>query len=402
MSAPPPAQTFGYAAGTNRLATVTDASGVRAIDYDARGNTIGETRPGGASVTATYDGYARLLSYQRTGDPAQSNAYNGLDDRVSATSGSVTHSFVYDPDGRVLGEYGASASDVVAETIWLSPEVANDNQPFGGGDGIGGYAPLALATGSGASAALTWVHGNHLGVPIAFTDASGTAVPPSSYTAAGFPGQTKTLSDLYYNRYRDYDSSTGRYIQADPIGLGGGSNPFAYANDNPLRWTDPAGLAVYIGQHPAFFPFDPMNHAAIVLKPDHPEDFPDLPSRECTCLGGKVATLGGQAFGSKRGRSFGALWGVFNFPGDDPCKLHNLTKVEPPIGMNDSQFIAALIGAARRYRNDLAYAPFPNGFADTYNSNGYVSGLLRAVGASPPDLPGSRPGYGRPIPVPPR
>jgi RHS repeat-associated protein len=58
---------------------------------------------------------------------------------------------------------------------------------------------------------------------------------------AGYPGQTQTLSDLYYNRYRDYDSSLGRYIQADPIGLGGGSNPYVYANNNPLRWTDPEG-----------------------------------------------------------------------------------------------------------------------------------------------------------------
>ena len=83
------------------------------------------------------------ITYNRTGEPAQSNAYNGLDDRVSATSGSTTHAFVYDSDGRVMGEYGASAADVIAETIWLQPEVANDNTPFGGDDGAGGYAPLA-------------------------------------------------------------------------------------------------------------------------------------------------------------------------------------------------------------------------------------------------------------------
>jgi len=154
----------------------------------------------------------------------------------------AAHIFVYDADGRVLGEYGSSASDVVGETIWLSPEVTNDNQPFGGDDGVGGYAPLAVATGSGSSTTLTWVHGNHLGVPIAFTDASGTAVSAPSYTLPGFPGQMKTLGDIYYNRYRDYDSSTGRYIQADPIGLEGGSNPYLYAEANPLKYTDPSGL----------------------------------------------------------------------------------------------------------------------------------------------------------------
>src|SRR6185369_17415684 len=126
------------------------------------------------SVSTSYDGYGRLTSYVRTGDPAQANAYNGLDERVAVTSGSTTHSFVYDPDARLVGEYDSSGAPV-AETIWLSPEVENDNQPFGGGDGIGGYAPLAVVTGSGGSAATYWVHANHIGVPLVTTDASGAA-----------------------------------------------------------------------------------------------------------------------------------------------------------------------------------------------------------------------------------
>jgi RHS repeat-associated protein len=241
LDSPPSAETYAYNTGTNRLASLTDASGMRSISYDNRGNTIGETRPGGMRVSTSYDGYGRLLTYNRSGDPAQTNAYNGLDERVSVTSGSLAHSFVYDPDGRLIGEYDSTGAPI-AETIWLSPSVANDNQPLGGDDGIGGYAPLAMITGSGASATTYWVHGNHMGVPMVITDAGGTVATPPAYTMAGFPGQTKTLNDLYYNRYRDYDSSLGRYIQSDPIGLEGGDNPFVYANDNPLRWTDPEGL----------------------------------------------------------------------------------------------------------------------------------------------------------------
>ena len=190
---------FSYAGGTNRLASVVNASGTRSISYDGRGNTLGETRSGGASVSTSYDGYGRLLTYNRTGDPDQTNVYNGLDDRVSVTSG--------------------------------------------GDDGVGGYAPLAMATGSGGSTALYWVHGNHLGVPIVTTDAAGAVATPTGHTLLGFPGQLRTLADLYYNRHRDYDSPTGRYIQADPIGLGGGENPYLYAEGNPLRFTDPLGLA---------------------------------------------------------------------------------------------------------------------------------------------------------------
>jgi RHS repeat-associated protein len=201
------------------------------------------SRPGSVSANASYDGYARLAGYARTDVGTLSFAYNGQDDRVAMTSGTGTRRFVYDTDGRVLGEYGASASDVKAEFIWALPQLENDNE-FGGDDGVGGYAPLAVATpDSGGTIQLNWVHGNHLGVPIVTTDASGNAATtPNDYLAPGFPGQSRTLADLYYNRYRDYDPTTGRYIQADPIGLEGGGNSYLYAEANPIRFTDPLGL----------------------------------------------------------------------------------------------------------------------------------------------------------------
>jgi RHS repeat-associated protein len=238
-----PVESDGYAlsAGTNRLASITMPSGTRSIAYDGRGNPTGETRPAAVSVTTAYDGYARLTSYTRTGEANLAHVYNGLDDRVATTRGTDTRRFVTDADGRAIGEYGTSATDVKAEFIWMSAEVANDNQPFGGDDGTGGYAPLAVVEGT----TLKWVHGNHLGVPVTMTDAAGTALAlGGDYMLPGFPGQSRTLADLYYNRHRDYDPTTGRYIQADPIGLAGGANPYVYAENNPVRWTDPSGRFV--------------------------------------------------------------------------------------------------------------------------------------------------------------
>jgi RHS repeat-associated protein len=48
-------------------------------------------------------------------------------------------------------------------------------------------------------------------------------------------------SSLHYNYFRDYDPKTGRYIEPDPIGIRGGINLFGYANQNPLKYTDPTG-----------------------------------------------------------------------------------------------------------------------------------------------------------------
>jgi RHS repeat-associated protein len=220
--------------------------------YDARGNSASESRPAAQSVNLGYDGHGRLTSYGRSGEVSLTHAYNGLDERTSTTttiSGNAdTRNYLYAPDGRVIGEYGSSAADVRAEFIWMNPEAANDNgAPFGGDDGLDGYMPLAVAVPAitpGVSD-LLWVHANHMGVPAVFTNASGAAIAmPTTYSAPGFPGQSRTLADLYYNKYRDYDPTTGRYIQADPIGLAGGTNPYSYAMNSPLRYRDPTGEIV--------------------------------------------------------------------------------------------------------------------------------------------------------------
>jgi len=58
-----------------------------------------------------------------------------------------------------------------------------------------------------------------------------------------FPGQRyDSTSGLNYNYFRDYEATTGRYVESDPIGLGGGVGTYGYVAGSPLIAVDVYGL----------------------------------------------------------------------------------------------------------------------------------------------------------------
>lgn len=59
---------------------------------------------------------------------------------------------------------------------------------------------------------------------------------------------------LHYNYFRDYDPTTGRYIEADPIGFDAGPNLYAYVDGNPITRTDWFGLFCGSGWNEVFVP----------------------------------------------------------------------------------------------------------------------------------------------------
>ena len=125
-----------------------------------------------------------------------------------------------------------------------------------------------------ASAKVLYVHTDHLGTPRLMTNEQGTTVwrnlptgepfgnspveedPDGDSTNTTlnlrFPGQYYDKeTNLNYNYFRDYDPSTGRFPQADPIGLAGGSmSLYTYADNAPMMKTDPLGLATYMCTQP--------------------------------------------------------------------------------------------------------------------------------------------------------
>jgi len=103
---------------------------------------------------------------------------------------------------------------------------------------------------------LTYVHADHLGAPQKMTDKDRSVVWDASFLPFGeeesligsaandnrFPGQRlSSETGLHYNYFRDYDPTTGRYLQSDPIGLAGGINTYRYVSGNPVNYVDPKG-----------------------------------------------------------------------------------------------------------------------------------------------------------------
>lgn len=103
------------------------------------------------------------------------------------------------------------------------------------------------------------LYANQAGVPCRVEDASGRVVwwaeriDPYGHVEVGagseldlrlrWPGHyLDSDTGLFYNRFRYYDPVLGRYLQSDPLGLGGGLHLYGYA-PNPLVQFDVLGLS---------------------------------------------------------------------------------------------------------------------------------------------------------------
>ena len=130
---------------------------------------------------------------------------------------------------------------------------------------IGATHILALRPAGPVGPQLYFIHVDHLNTPRAVYDNDpvlpklvwrwdqqepfGVNVPDENPSALGtfefplrFPGQyADKETNLHYNYSRDYDAGIGRYTESDSIGLGGGTNTYAYVGGNPVSLVDPEG-----------------------------------------------------------------------------------------------------------------------------------------------------------------
>lgn len=232
--------TYNYQTGTHRLFGIGTASRV----YDDNGNTTGSVI-GGETFGYGYNGRNRMTVVQRNRATVGTYTYNALGQRtakVAALPVSLNQRFVYDEGSQLLGEYG----DTTRDYIWL------------------GSLPVAVVDTTGSASTVSYVHADGLNTPRAVADVAGNTVwqlayqgnafgeqQPSSANGYSlnlrFPGQYyDTESGLVQNVKRDYDAVTGRYLQSDPIGLGGGLSTYSYVRSSPLQSIDPRGMDVAV------------------------------------------------------------------------------------------------------------------------------------------------------------
>lgn len=179
----------------------------------------------------------------------ESYGYNHRGERVLRTpAGGAAQITLYDEAGQWLGNYSATGL-AQQQAIWLDNyPVALINVPATGVPELAYVQPDHLGTPRVVIdpvrnvAIWEWsnkseVFGNQ--IPSADPDGDGVALE----LALRFPGQQATdASGLFYNYQREYDAATGRYTQADPIGLSGGISAYGYSNASPLLAADPLGL----------------------------------------------------------------------------------------------------------------------------------------------------------------
>jgi RHS repeat-associated protein len=195
------------------------------LSYDANGNIVGDG-------VNTYVWNSRNQLAAISGGVSASFQYDVFGRRTVKQIGTNNVSYLYDGDTPIAQLSGGA---VIASTL---------------SGGLDRYFERSEA--SGSSDFLP----DMLGSTLALTDSSGGLQTQYTYEPFGntsftgsastnpfqFTGRENDGTGLYFNRARYYSPTLQRFISEDPILFSGGSqNLYAYAFNNPLRFSDTNG-----------------------------------------------------------------------------------------------------------------------------------------------------------------
>ncbi|MDB5972750.1 MAG: repeat-associated core domain protein [Hydrocarboniphaga sp.] len=220
------ALTYTINTTTNRLDSVSGSQS-RTYSYNSRGEISSD---GIRTFTLNALGQVTAVS-------GATYQYDGNGKRIKTVKGGVTEYTLYTHDGQMIySEKGTEKTDYLSLNGKTVVEVKN----------VGGvFTP-------------TYLHPDLLGSPRKATNASGATLWQEHYDPygaklngvtdkVGYTGHAfDSESGLTYAQARFYDPLIGRFLSTDPVYFSD-QNPFtfnryAYANNNPYRYTDPTGM----------------------------------------------------------------------------------------------------------------------------------------------------------------
>ena len=297
---------LGYTYDTDsRPVTVTSLDGTWTYSYDAKGElthaVFGSTNTAIANqdLTYVYDGAGNrtqtifngsVTNYttnglnQYTASDGTTYGYDPDGNLITKTKGSQTTSYAYNSQNQLNTEVGPSGtityrydalgnqvastvngveSDYVIDPLAISTSAAGPlssiAQVYSAGSVTGTYdygnGLAALITGVGTY----YYNLDGIGSVTTLTGPGGIVADQYEYAPfgdailedgnvanefryLGGSGVVSVPDGALFTRARYYDPTSGRFVTIDPIGIGGGADLYAYANNAPTYQVDPAGL----------------------------------------------------------------------------------------------------------------------------------------------------------------
>lgn len=221
-------------AAFNNVNAMTSTSPGGNMSYDANGNLTNVS----AAVYPQYkwDAENRLIriDYDNTGNNHSDFAYDGLGRCVTiteTTSGSLTSTKQFVWCGNERCEERDASDAITKQFFGLGQRNSSTNYTYN----IDSLRSVREMTNS--SAAIQAQYGYD---PYGVKTVIGTESVPADFQYAGYYFHSR--SGLNLTRTRAYSALFGRFISRDPIEETGGTNLYAYVQNNPVRSRDPLGL----------------------------------------------------------------------------------------------------------------------------------------------------------------
>jgi RHS repeat-associated protein len=332
--------------------------------YDHNGNATSTTGSNTTTYAWDFENSPSSVMLPGTGGTV-SFAYDPFGGRIKKVSSAGTSVFAYDGDN-LIEETNGSGAVVARYTQGLSIDeplamLRSAATSYYHADGLGSVTSLSNGAGSLAQTYTFDSFGKQ-------TASSGSLVNPFQFTARDFDSET----GLYYFRARYYAPVAGRFLSEDPMRFNASINFYAYVDDDPVNWMDPAGLdKVEVCCRPLrkAQPFLRLWHHCYIQITDsngHIDTWGILPDKKGVQRPVKndVKNKGGKCL---------------NAPGEQ-CAIDKLRK-----GLDDDFDSGTYPSCGSNYHNWWWR------FAG-YNSNTYVYNMISNYGLTPPPEPRS-PGY---------